>query len=91
MIVKQKKKSRLNESLICESIFFFFGEKIRKYVRVSNPHKKQKNKFYIYIYIYCCINEGFIELKETNTTELTLFIETAVTYKNRLTKQHHLD
>ena len=66
MIVKQKKKSRLNESLICESIFFFFfGEKIRKYVRVSNPHKKQKNKFYIYIYIYiyCCIKEGFIELK----------------------------
>ena len=89
MIVKQKKKSRLNESLICESIFFFFGEKIRKYLRVSIPHKKQKNK--LYIYIYCCINEGFIELKDTNTTELTLFTETAVTYKNRLTKQHHLD
>ena len=75
--------------LYVKVFFFFFGEKIRKYVRVSIPHKKQKN--YIYIYIYCCINEGFIELKDTNTTELTLFTETAVTYKNRLTKQHHLD
>ena len=75
--------------LYVKVFFFFFGEKIRKYVRVSNPRKKKKSK--LYIYIYCCINEGFIELKETNTTELTLFIETAVTYKNRLTKQHHLD
>ena len=77
--------------LYVKVFYFFFGEKIRKYVRVSIPHKKQKNKLYIYIYIYCCINEGFIELKDTNTTELTLFTETAVTYKNRLTKQHHLD